>query len=64
VWAAVKNSGGHLKGLNHIPPYQSDFNYDLLDQPCWGNDFRDFKGQEHVKGALGVAAACGHCVLR
>lgn len=54
---------GHLQGLNPIPPYGSEFDYDLLDQPRYGTDFRDVKGQEHVKRALEVAAAGGHCVL-
>jgi hypothetical protein len=52
----------YLQGLNPIAPYQSDFDYDLLDQPCYGNDFRDAKGQEHVKCPREVAAG-GHCVL-
>jgi len=53
----------HLQGLKPIAPYTSEFDSNLLDQPRYGTDFRDVKGQEHVKRSLEVAAAGGHCVL-
>jgi magnesium chelatase family protein len=53
----------HLNNLLLIQPYVNDAADQDDSEPEYAVDFSEIRGQEHVKRALEVAAAGGHCAL-
>ena len=52
----------HLNGDRYIPPYVAGAS-GPAEEPSYPVDFREIRGQEHVRRALEVAASGGHNIL-
>ena len=59
---ALADVAAHLNGERYIPPFVGSLP-PIEDDGAYPVDFREIRGQEHVRRALEVAAAGGHNIL-
>jgi magnesium chelatase family protein len=53
----------HLMRISPIEPYVPGDFFDTDEVPPYATDFREIRGQEHVKRAMEVAASGGHNIM-
>ena len=53
----------HLLGVTPIDPFEPHYDFASEDAPSYAVDFKEIKGQEHVKRAMEVAAAGAHNIM-
>ncbi len=53
----------HVQGLQPMTPYHTSIEFDTDEVGPYATDYREIRGQEHVKRALEVAAAGQHNVI-